>query len=118
MRLTDIQIKQIKPETKPYKASDGGGLFALQWKKVGGFRPGVGSEIRDSIATRQLPEARVAGETGGNWPKPNIDVGSRKVEGNTPLAKPLDTKRSPQPGDESEQNQQICAAFHHSGTLA
>jgi integrase len=27
MRLTDIQIKRIKPETKPYKASDGGGLF-------------------------------------------------------------------------------------------
>ena len=27
MRLTDIQIKRIKPGTKPYKVSDGGGLF-------------------------------------------------------------------------------------------
>ena len=27
MRLTDIQIKRIKPNTKPYKVSDGGGLF-------------------------------------------------------------------------------------------
>ncbi|MGH9590749.1 MAG: tyrosine-type recombinase/integrase [Terracidiphilus sp.] len=27
MRLTDIQIKRIKPSAKPYKVSDGGGLF-------------------------------------------------------------------------------------------
>ena len=27
MRLTDIQIKRIKPDTKPCKVSDGGGLF-------------------------------------------------------------------------------------------
>ena len=27
MRLTDTQIKRIKPDTKPYKVSDGGGLF-------------------------------------------------------------------------------------------
>jgi integrase len=27
MRLTDIQIKRIKPGAKPYKVSDGGGLF-------------------------------------------------------------------------------------------
>jgi integrase len=27
MRLTDIQIKRSKPDTKPYKVSDGGGLF-------------------------------------------------------------------------------------------
>jgi hypothetical protein len=27
MRLTDIQIKRIKPDAKPYKVSDGGGLF-------------------------------------------------------------------------------------------
>ena len=27
MRLTNIQIKRIKPSTKPYKVSDGGGLF-------------------------------------------------------------------------------------------
>jgi hypothetical protein len=29
MRLTDIHIKRIKPGTKPYKVSDGGGLS--QW---------------------------------------------------------------------------------------
>ncbi|HWZ13306.1 MAG TPA: Arm DNA-binding domain-containing protein, partial [Acidobacteriaceae bacterium] len=27
MALTDIQIKRTKPRTKPYKISDGGGLF-------------------------------------------------------------------------------------------
>jgi integrase len=27
MKLTDTQIKRIKPNTKPYKVSDGGGLF-------------------------------------------------------------------------------------------
>jgi hypothetical protein len=27
MKLTDIQIKRIKPSTKPHKASDGRGLF-------------------------------------------------------------------------------------------
>jgi integrase len=27
MKLTDIQIKRIKPNAKPYKVSDGGGLF-------------------------------------------------------------------------------------------
>ena len=27
MRLTDIQIKRINPNTKPYKVSDGGGLY-------------------------------------------------------------------------------------------
>ncbi|MDE3149722.1 MAG: DUF4102 domain-containing protein [Acidobacteriota bacterium] len=27
MKLTDIQIKRIKPNTRPYKVSDGGGLF-------------------------------------------------------------------------------------------
>jgi hypothetical protein len=27
MRLTDTQIKRIKPNIKPYKVSDGGGLF-------------------------------------------------------------------------------------------
>jgi integrase len=27
MKLTDIQIKKMKPSTKPYKESDGGGLF-------------------------------------------------------------------------------------------
>ena len=27
MRLTDIQIKRIKPGAKPHKVSDGGGLF-------------------------------------------------------------------------------------------
>ncbi len=27
MKLTDVQIKRIKPKTKPYKVSDGGGLF-------------------------------------------------------------------------------------------
>jgi integrase len=27
MKLTDTQIKRIKPRTKPYKVSDGGGLF-------------------------------------------------------------------------------------------
>jgi hypothetical protein len=27
MKLTDTQIKRIKPDTKPWKVSDGGGLF-------------------------------------------------------------------------------------------
>jgi len=27
MKLTDVQIKRIKPNAKPYKVSDGGGLF-------------------------------------------------------------------------------------------
>ena len=27
MKLTDTQIKRVKPNTKPYKVSDGGGLF-------------------------------------------------------------------------------------------
>ena len=35
MRLTDIQIKRIKPGAKPHKISDGGGLF-LWVTPVGG----------------------------------------------------------------------------------
>jgi hypothetical protein len=27
MKLTDTQIKRIKPNAKPFKVSDGGGLF-------------------------------------------------------------------------------------------
>ena len=27
MKLTDVKIKRLKPGSKPYKASDGGGLF-------------------------------------------------------------------------------------------
>ena len=27
--LTDIALKNLKPEAKPYKRSDGGGLFVL-----------------------------------------------------------------------------------------
>ena len=27
MKLSDVQIKRIKPKAKPYKVSDGGGLF-------------------------------------------------------------------------------------------
>jgi hypothetical protein len=27
MKLTDVKIKRLKPGSKPYTASDGGGLF-------------------------------------------------------------------------------------------
>lgn len=36
MKLTDVQIKRLKPAAKPYKASDGGGLFV--WVTPSGGR--------------------------------------------------------------------------------
>lgn len=29
MKLSDVQIKRIKPKAKPYKVSDGGGTVSL-----------------------------------------------------------------------------------------
>ena len=37
MKLTDLQIKRIKPNVKPFKVSDGGGLFLwanATWRKA------------------------------------------------------------------------------------
>ncbi len=36
MKLTDTQIRRIKPNAKPYKVSDGGGLFIT--RKLGDRR--------------------------------------------------------------------------------
>jgi Arm DNA-binding domain len=29
MRLTDVRVRNAKPRTKPYKLSDGGGMYVL-----------------------------------------------------------------------------------------
>src|SRR5215203_5743186 len=79
-RLTDTKVRQAKPGPKPYKLSDGGGLFLLAhpngsryWRlkyRVGGkeklFAIGVYPEITLAEARQKTLEARRVIREGGD----------------------------------------------------